>query len=58
MMAAHDGDGPFGPPMGAEIHLMNITYAGFHPRDLHHEWSLRGAAAIGRRGPMRHPEAR
>ncbi|MEM1429071.1 MAG: ester cyclase [Pseudomonadota bacterium] len=42
----HDGPGPFGPPTGADVHVMGITHAEFGPRGLRREWTLIDETAI------------
>jgi hypothetical protein len=42
----HDGWGSFGPPSGAEIHVMGISHAEFGPRGLKREFVLIDEAAI------------
>lgn len=42
----HEGWGPFGPPTGAEVHVMGISHAEFGPSGLRREWSLYDEAAV------------
>lgn len=42
----HDGDGPFGPPSGAAVHLMGINHAELGPRGLHREYVLFDEVAV------------
>ncbi|MBE9639749.1 ester cyclase [Salipiger mangrovisoli] len=42
----HDGWGRFGPPSGAEVHVMGLSQAEFGPRGLCREWSLYDEAAV------------
>ncbi len=42
----HDGWGRFGPPTGAEVHVMGLTQAEFGPEGLRREWSLYDEAAV------------
>ncbi len=42
----HDGWGRFGPPTGAEVHVMGLSQAEFGPRGLRREWSLYDEASI------------
>lgn len=42
----HDGWGPFGPPSGAEVHVMGISHAEFGPWGLRREWTLIDEAAV------------
>jgi predicted ester cyclase len=42
----HDGFGAFGPPSGAEVHVMGLSHAEFGPRGLRREWVLFDETAI------------
>lgn len=42
----HDGWGSFGPPSGAEVHVMGISHAEFGPRGLKREFVLIDETAI------------
>ena len=42
----HTGHGRFGPPSGAQVHIMGFTHAEFGPRGLRREWSLWDEVAI------------
>jgi len=42
----HDGWGAFGPPSGADVHLMGISHAEFGPWGLRREFALFDEAAI------------
>lgn len=42
----HDGAGMFGPPSGAQVHVMGITHAEFGPWGLRREWTLIDETAI------------
>ena len=42
----HDGRGPFGPPSGADVHVMGISHAEFGPWGLRREWTLYDETAI------------
>ncbi|MDE3080225.1 MAG: ester cyclase [Paracoccaceae bacterium] len=42
----HSGWGAFGPPSGAEVHVMGITQAEFGPWGLRREWTLFDETAI------------
>ncbi len=42
----HDGWGPWGPPTGAEVHVMGITHAEFGPWGLRREYTLWDDIAI------------
>ena len=44
----HDGFGRFGPPSGAEVHVMGMTHAEFGPRGLRREFTLYDETAIWR----------
>lgn len=46
LQGRHEGFGPFGPPSGAEVHVMGISHAEFGPRGLRREWTLFDEAAI------------
>lgn len=43
---AHDGNGPFGKPTGAPVHIMGITHAEFGPWGLRREFTLFDEIAI------------
>ncbi|WP_353471597.1 ester cyclase [Salipiger sp. H15] len=42
----HEGWGRFGPPTGAEVHVMGFSQAEFGPAGLRREWSLYDEAAV------------
>jgi hypothetical protein len=42
----HLGEGIYGAPTGAEVHVMGISHAEFGPGGLRREWTLFDAAAI------------
>lgn len=42
----HAGFGPFGPPSGAEVHVMGLAHAEFGPHGLRREWVLIDEVAI------------
>lgn len=42
----HDGHGLFGPPTGAQVHVMGMTHAEFGPWGLRHEFTLFDEVAI------------
>lgn len=42
----HAGHGPFGPPSGAEVHVMGLCHAEFGPRGLRREFVLIDEVAI------------
>jgi hypothetical protein len=46
LTGSHDGWGAFGPPTGAEVHVMGISHAEFGPWGLRREYVLYDEAAI------------
>lgn len=46
LTGTHNGWGRFGPPSGAEIHVMGLSHAEFGPRGLRREWILFDETAI------------
>ena len=42
----HEGFGPFGPPSGAQVHVMGLSHAEFGPRGLRREWTLFDETAV------------
>lgn len=46
LFGRHAGFGAFGPPSGAEVHVMGLSHAEFGPRGLRREWVLIDEVAI------------
>ena len=42
----HDGQGRFGPPTGADVHIMGISHAEFGPWGLRREYTLIDDVAV------------
>ncbi|MFW2542184.1 ester cyclase [Primorskyibacter sp. 2E107] len=46
LTGAHDGWGIFGPPSGAQVHIMGMSQAEFGPLGVRREWTLYDSLAI------------
>ena len=46
LTGSHDGWGAFGPPTGAEVHVMGLSQAEFGPEGVRREWTLFDPGAV------------
>ena len=53
LTGTHDGWGAFGPPSGAEIHVMGLSHAEFGPWGLRREYVLYDETAIWKQVVMK-----